>query len=117
MRRADQRDAAFGDRARRRRFGFGADLVDDDHFGHVVFDRFDHHRMLERRIRDLHAAREADARVRNVGIAGNFIGRIDDHDAFAIFGENARALAQHRRLPDARPSEQADRLTASQHVE
>ena len=117
VRRADQRHAALGDRARGGRFGLGADLVDDDDLGHVVFDRFDHHGVLQRRIGDLHAPREADAGMRNVAVAGDFVRGVDDDDALAIFGKHARALAQHRRLADARAAEQTDRLPAAQHVE
>ena len=98
VRGADQRDAALGDRARGDGLGLGADLVDDDDFGHVVFDRFDHHGVLQGRVGDLHAPREPDAGMRNVAVAGDFVRGIDDDDALAVFGKHARALAQHRRL-------------------
>ena len=99
----DKRHAALSDRACRPGFHFGSDFIDDDDFGHVIFDRFDHHRVLQPWIGDLHAASQANAGMRNIGIARNFVRRIDDHHAFAIFGENARALTQHRGLADARP--------------
>ena len=117
MRRADQLHAAFGDRARGHRFGFGADLVDDDHLRHMVLDRFDHHVVLLRGDRYRHAPGVTDAGMRHVAVAGDFVGRIDDHDAFAIFAQDARALAQHRRFAHARTAEQADRLSAAYHVE
>jgi len=117
VRGADQLHAALGDRARGRRFGFGADLVDHDHLRHVVFDRFDHNVVLLRRYRDGHAPRVSDAGVRHVAVAGDFVRSVDDHDAFAIFAQHARALAQHRRLADARTAEQTDRFAAADHVE
>ena len=117
VRRADQLHAALGDRARREGFGFGADLVDDDHLRHVVLDCLDHHVMLQMGIGDRHPARVADSGMRNVAVTGDFVGRVDDHDALALFGEHTRAFAQHRRLADARTSEQADRFPAADHVE
>ena len=51
----------------------GPDLVDDDDFGHVVLDRLDHHRVLLGRGADLHPARVADARVRDVAVAGDLV--------------------------------------------
>ena len=49
VRGGDELHAALGDRARRGRLELGADLVDDDDLGHVVLDRLDHHRVLQRR--------------------------------------------------------------------
>ena len=46
---ADQLDAALGDGAGGLGLQLGPDLVDDDDLGHVVLDRLDHHRVLERR--------------------------------------------------------------------
>ncbi len=54
VRRAHQLHAALGDGARRHRLQRGADLVDDDHLGHVVLHRLDHHRVLLRRGAHLH---------------------------------------------------------------
>ena len=51
MRGADKLHASFGDRPRGDSLELGADLVDDDALRHVVLDRFDHHRVLERRRR------------------------------------------------------------------
>jgi hypothetical protein len=70
---SDQRDAALGDRTRCQRLGFGTDFIDDDDLRHVVFNRFDHHRMLVSGIRDLHPSSEPNARMWNVAIAGNFV--------------------------------------------
>ena len=82
----DELHAAFGDRARGHGLGFGADFVDDDDFGHVVFDGLDHDRVLQIRPRHLHAPARADTGMRNVAVARDFVGRIDDDDAFGQFG-------------------------------
>src|ERR1700676_2751699 len=55
--------------------------------------------------------------MRHVAVAGNLVGRVDDDDAFAIFGEHTRALAQHRRLADAGTAQQTNRFPAANHVE
>ena len=68
-----KRHAALGDRARGARFRLGADLVDHDDFGHVILDGLDHHRVLQRGVGDLHAAREPDAGMRNVAVARDFV--------------------------------------------
>ena len=81
----------------------GPDLVDDDDLGHVVLDRLDHHLVLERRRAHLHPAGLADGRVRDVAVAGDLVGGVDDDDALAqVVGQDAGGLAQHRRLADAR---------------
>ena len=54
-------------------------------------------------VRDLHPAGLADGRVRDVAVAGDLVAGVDDHDALAhVVGQDARGLAQHRRLADAR---------------
>ena len=55
--------------------------------------------------------------MRDVAVAGNFVRRVDDHDALALFRQHARALAEHRGLADAGTPEQAHRLAAAQDVE
>ena len=115
--RADQLDAALGDRARGLGLELGPDLVDDDDLGHVVLDRLDHHLVLERRRADLHPAGLADGRVRDVAVAGDLVGGVDDHDALAhVVGQDAGRLAQHRRLADARPAHDQDRLPGLDEV-
>ena len=57
----------------------------------------------------LHAAGAPDAVVRDVAVPGDLVRRVDDHDALAVLvGEDARHLAQHRRLAHAGPSQQKD---------
>ena len=45
--RADQLNAALGNGARRLRFEFAPNFVNDDDFGVVVLDRLDHHLVLQ----------------------------------------------------------------------
>ena len=82
MRRSDELHAAFSNSTRRRSFEFTPDLIDDDHFGIMIFNRFDHHFMLKRWHSDLHAARLADGRMRHIAITADFIRRIHDDHAF-----------------------------------
>ena len=79
---ADELDAAFGDGAGGDGFELAADFVDDDGFGHVIFDGFDHDFMLQGGRCDLHAAGAADGWVGDVAVAGDFVAGIDDDDAF-----------------------------------
>ena len=117
MRRADELDAALGDRACGRGLELRADLVDDDDLGHVVLDRLDHHLVLHRRRADLHPAGLADGRMRDVAVAGDLVRRVDDDDALAdVVGEHPRGLAQHRGLADARPAHDEDRLPGLDEV-
>ena len=104
----DELDAAFGDGAGGERLELGADLVDHDHFRHVILDGLDHHGVLALGGFDLHASRPADAVVRDVAIAGDLVGGIDDHDALALLGEHAGDLAEQRGLADTRATEQQD---------
>ena len=113
----DQLHAALGDGARGRGLELGADLVDDDHLGHVVLDRLDHHRVLQKRSLHLHPARPADARMRDVAVSSDLVRGVDDHDSLAqLVGEQPRALAQHRGLADPRTAEQENALPAHDDV-
>ena len=117
VRRRDQLHAALGNRARGLRFGFGSDLVDDDHFRHVILDRFDHDGVLKIRPRHLHSAAGSDAGMGNVAVTGDFVRRIDDDHALVQFrGQNARAFAQQCRLSDSGPAEQQQALSGLDHV-
>jgi hypothetical protein len=81
----DQLHPALGNRARRGRLQLAADLVDDDHLGHVVLHRFDHHLMLVFGLGHLHTPGPADSRMGDVAIAADLVGGIDHHDAL-FFG-------------------------------
>jgi hypothetical protein len=117
VRRADELDAALGDRARGLCLELRPDLVDDDDLGHVVLDRLDHHLVLQRRRPDLHPARLADGRVRDVAVAGDLVRGVDDDHALAeVVGQDARRLAEHGGLADARPAHDEDRLPALDEV-
>ncbi len=107
----DQLHAALCDRPRGRRLELGADLVDDDHLGHVVLDRLDHHRVLLGRGADLHPTRVADSRVRDIAVARDLVAGVDhDHPLAEVIRQHASHLPQHRRLADARPAEDQDAL-------
>ena len=93
---ADQLHTALSDRSCGDRLSLGADLVDHDHFGHVILDRLDHHKVLPLWRAHLHAARLADCWMRNVAVAGDLVRRVHNHNALAeLRGENARRLAEH----------------------
>ncbi len=114
---SNELDAALGDGPGGGSLKLRPDLVDDDDLRHVVLDRLDHHLVLEGRRPDLHSPRLADRRVRDVAVAGNLVGRIHDHDAFAhVVGEDACGLAQHRGLADPRAAQDQDRLSALDEV-
>ena len=107
VRRRDELDAALSDGAGRLRLELAPDLVDDDHLRHVVLHRLDHHLVLQRGGGHLHAAGASDAVVRDVAVARDLVRRVDDHDTLAVLvGEDARHLAQHRRLAHAGPPQQ-----------
>src|SRR5919197_207417 len=53
--------------------------------------------------------RSADAGMRDVAVASDLVRRVDDNDALPeLVREHARDLAQHRRLADARTTEEQD---------
>src|SRR5258706_1689668 len=103
MRRANELDTAFSDRARGKGLEFAPDLVNDDDFGIVIFNGFDHHFMLKHWLAYLHTTRLANSRVRNITITPNFIRCIYNDNAF-IFCKDARGLTQERRFAHARSS-------------
>ena len=97
----------LGDRARGGRFRLGADLVDDDDFGHVILDGLDHHGMLLAGMRHLHAPGPADGRVGDVAISGDLVRCIDDDDPpTSLIREQASGLPQERRLSYSGPAYQ-----------
>jgi hypothetical protein len=117
VRRPDQLDAALGDRAGGLGLELGPDLVDDDHLGHVVLDRLDHHLVLHRRRPDLHPAGLADGWMGDVAVPGDLVRGVDHDDALAeVVGQDAGGLAEHRRLADARPAHDQDRLPGLDEV-
>ncbi len=92
--RAHQLDAAFGNRSGSLGFEFAANFVNHNHFRVVVFNRFNHHFMLQGRLGNLHTARRPNSRMRHVSVTANFVGGIHDDDAFFL-GENSGSFAQH----------------------
>ena len=104
VRRTDELHAAFRNGARGKRFELAPDLVDDDDFGVVILHGFDHHLVLKHRLADLHAARLTHSRMRHITVTANFVGGIDDDNAF-VLSQNARSFAQESGLTHARSSE------------
>ena len=116
VRGGDQLDAALGDRAGGQGLQLGADFVDHDHLGHVVFDGFNHDGVLPLGGFDLHAAGAPDAGVGDIAVAGDFVGGIDDHDALALLGQHAGGLAQEGRLAHAGAAQQEDARAGGDQV-
>lgn len=117
MGRADELDTALSDGAGGVRFQLGADFIDDDNFGHVVFDGFDHDGVLKGGRGHLHPAGAADRRVRDVAISGYFVGRVDDdHTLSGIVGKHAGDLTEHGGLADAGPAKEEDALATGDEV-
>jgi hypothetical protein len=83
----------------------------------VVLDGLDHDLVLERWGANLHPARLADGRVRDVAIPGDLVGRVDDHDPLAeVVGEDPGRLTEHRRLADPGAAHDQDRLPGLHEV-
>ena len=113
----DKLDSALCNRARGKRLLRSAYLVNDDHFGHMILDRFDHHLMLVFRIGHLHSTRAAYTRMRHIPVACYFVRRInDDHALFKIIGKHSRSFAQKRRLPDSGLSHQQQAFARFDYV-
>ena len=73
----------------------------------MVFHRLNHNRVLQRGRAHLHAARSADARMRDVPVARDFVGCVhDDNSLASVVREHPRYFAQHRRLAHARLAQQ-----------
>ena len=114
---ADELDAALGDGAGGLGLEFGADFIDDDDFGHVVFDGFDHDGVLREWGGDLHAAGAADGGVWDVAVAADFVGGIDDDDALVrVIGEDAGDFAKHGCFADAGLAQEEDALAPEDEV-
>ena len=117
VRRADEHHAALSDGAASEGLSFGADLVDDDDLGHVVLDGLDHDAVLLAGVRDLHAARRADRRVRDVPIASDLVRGVDDDDPLLqVVAQDARHLADDGGLADAGAPEEQDALVGLEDV-
>ncbi len=83
----------------------------------MVLDGLDHHAVLLLGARDLHPPRAADPGVRHVAVAADLVRGVDDHDAAErLVGEEARELADGRRLADAGAAEEQDRAAGERQV-
>ncbi len=99
--------APLGDGTRRLRFQLTPNLVDDDHLRHVVFNRLDHHLVLETGGSHLHTPGPPDGWMRNISVSCYFIGGIhNDHSL--LFGQHARSLAQEGCFAYPGPTQQQD---------
>src|SRR5258708_19460694 len=79
VRRADKLDTALGNGSRRLCLKLSPDLVNDDHFGVVVFHRLDHDFMLQRWLGDLHPPRATNRRLRHVPLAADSLALLANH--------------------------------------
>src|SRR5947209_14289407 len=109
--------AAFRDGASGGGFQFSTNFIDDDYFGHVIFDSLDHHRVLFRRACHLHAASTTDTRMGNISITRDFIGGIDDHDPFIGFvREDASYFTQQGGFAHTWATKNQDGLTLFDNI-
>jgi hypothetical protein len=114
---ANELDATFGDRSRGGRFEFGANFVNHDDFGHVVFDCFNHDCVLHRGRGHLHAARAADRGMRDIAVAADLIRGVNDNDTLVrVIGEDASDFTQHSGLANAWPAEEQRALAAHNEI-
>ena len=83
----------------------------------MVLDRFDHHTMLICRRWYLHAPGASDRRVRNVAVAGDLIGRVNDHHPLVqLVGKHAGGFPQERGLSNAGATEEQHALAGLDEV-
>src|SRR5262245_7237709 len=83
----------------------------------MILDCFYHYGVLELGLGDLHAPGPADPGVRNVPVAGDLVGGIDDYDSLLqIIRQNPGRFAQQRGLAHARPSHQENALAGFHKV-
>lgn len=99
MSRAHKLDTTLGNGAGCLGFKLRANLINDNHLGHVVFHRLNHDSVLHGRGCDLHPAGVTDGGVGDVAITGNLVGGIDNNNTLLkIVGENTCYLTKHGRL-------------------
>tara|TARA_B110000116_G_scaffold195021_1_gene169863 strand:+ start:597 stop:1019 length:423 start_codon:yes stop_codon:yes gene_type:complete len=73
--------------------------------------------MLLRRTWDLHPTCAPDGGVGHIAIAGDLVRCVYDHHPFTdLIRKHASNLAQHRRLANARPSQQKHALTGANQI-
>ena len=110
-------NASFADGSGGGSFEFGTDFVDDNDFGHVVFDGLDHNGVLEGGGGDLKTSSTTDGGVGDVAIACNFVGCVYDHDAFAhVVRQDSGDLAEHCGLANTRPTKEQNALAGPDQV-
>ena len=83
----------------------------------MVLDALDHHVVLQAGVGNLHATCAPDRGVRDIAVAGNFVRRIDDHDALAsLVGQNTGGLAEDRGLANAGSAQYQHALAGADQV-
>ena len=117
MGRGHEHHATLGNGASRLGFQLGADLVNNDHLGHVVFHGLDHHLVLKLRPGYLHAPGAADGGMGNVAIPSDFIAGVNHHHPLAqVVGQHPGDLAQGGGLAHTRAPHQQQRLAGIEQV-
>ncbi len=112
-----QLNTALGDCSSRHGFSLGADLVDHDHFGHVVLNRLDHDLVLVGRGNHLHAPGSSDSGMGNVAVARDFVRSVHDHHALThLIRQDSGNLAQLGGFAHAGSAEQQNRSAGAHNV-
>ena len=114
--RADQLHPALGDRACCGGLKLAADFVDDDDLRHVVFHGLDHHLVLLRWLGHLHAPGAANGRMRDIAVAADLVGCVDDDRALGV-AQHTGCFAQQSGLADTWPAQEQDALARLDRVE
>jgi hypothetical protein len=100
----------LGNGTRGQSFQFSADLVDNYHFGHVVFHCLDHHLVLQLWAGHLHPSGPTNTRMGHVSIAGNLVGSVDNNHSFAqLIRQHTGNLPQGRGFAHPRSAQQQHR--------
>jgi hypothetical protein len=83
----------------------------------VVFDRFDHHTVLVGRRWHLHAPSSSDGRVRNIAVAGDLIGCVDNHNALVqLIGKHSGRFPQESGLAHTGTTEEQHTLAGLNQI-
>jgi hypothetical protein len=108
-------NATFCNRAGSSSFELSTNLVNDDHFRIMVFDRLDHDFMLKGGQGNLHAARSAYCRMGNIAITADFVRSINDDHAF-IISQNTGSFSQNGCFSNTRTTQDQQVLSAFDEI-
>ncbi len=98
---ANQLDTTLSNRTRSHRFKLPTDLIDHNHLGVMIFNCFNHHLVLERRLGYLHSPGSANRRMRHITISANFVAGIHNDHPRRI-SQDARRFSQDCSFTNAR---------------